>query len=1331
MVSCLSSFFVFFVSFVPFVIQTLHAAQPYQPVHPDPVLESWRWRSFLELKGLGLRCMAEAGDGAMWFGVNDGAVRYDGITWTTYTPEQGLLGAPVITLCATRDGSVYAGTRSGISRFSDGKWRPVFPLEGDLPWFIWDLMEASDGSLWAGTLWGALRLDREESTLYTTEEMGAALKLIAPYVRLSIVPDEAAPALPWREGIGVRAWRGIIYGLAPGGPGQAADLKVGDRILTVDKQPPDVRGSRLNGPAGTSVTLTVQREDPPEPFEITLTRQQVEGTFRQFRVYDVYEDRNGRIWFGLYDGEIVRYESLHPNRPTAWRLYSQQDGLDIGLGPHIVQTRDGAIWTVSRDLGGVNRFDRQTWTTFRLSDLRRSGLGNPNPGDYDSNRSILETADGTLWVGGITQLHAYRNGVGNATWGERLDGGSWTVYRSRDVPIPAPHITGLLEASDGALWMVSPGQEAVRLDYGTSRWATYENLRLQCETPDGAQWFLSQDNEVVHYDGRTWERYGVEDGLMDDPRRLIATRQGVLWAAGSHDTTAATARFDGRRWSLKTHPKLSRNIMPPAVYASSDGAVWFGAGWDPRDEPRTLEGVLQFDGKSWTHHTPPEAPSVSYGIGQTSDGVLWFGGTFGLRRFDGQTWTTVTDPEEFTTTVIGQVYTTRNGDLWVGTRTYGAFHYDGKAWTRYDMRDGLADNSIRSFLQMDDGSVWAWTSEGTSRFDGRTWTTHALPPDLKGWLQQSRDGALWINVWQEGGTIRYEPDANPPETEITLSLDEVSQPGNTTFAWKGADPWRSTPDGELQYAYRLGGDEWSFFSPDKSVILETLPSGKHTFEVKARDRDFNEDSTPASVSFTVVPPVWQEPWFIGMVVVFLSAIGFQTGRVVRRDRRLREANTALSSANKDLFGLNQKLDESNQAMSAANKKLFQANRSLQREGAVERIRGEVQAMEQAADFEKVLTVLAEDLKGVGLSFNTCGIDVLDEPVEEPTIDHFETHGFDYTTYTIDPEGKVLQKSPTLTAPFPEVIDETLHRFIAGEPWQGTSSGTAIVEVPIAQYGRLRLTASDRQAFTEEEIGTLQDFGSAIALGYTRYLDFVNLEAANREIREQTDRKSTFLASMSHEIRTPMTAIKGYVDNMLDGITGELNERQKRNLTRVTQNSDHLMNLINDILDLSKIEAGRMDVDVKSFDVKELIASCCDTVGPLVKSGVALKQEISRDVGEAHTDEGRLRQIVINLLSNALKFTEAGEVAVRTSKANEHLVIAVSDTGTGIPADALESIFEEFQQVKGSDPQHKGTGLGLPITKGFAELLGGSIGVQSEVGKGSTFTVKVPVVYKEG
>jgi CheY-like chemotaxis protein len=155
----------------------------------------------------------------------------------------------------------------------------------------------------------------------------------------------------------------------------------------------------------------------------------------------------------------------------------------------------------------------------------------------------------------------------------------------------------------------------------------------------------------------------------------------------------------------------------------------------------------------------------------------------------------------------------------------------------------------------------------------------------------------------------------------------------------------------------------------------------------------------------------------------------------------------------------------------------------------------------------------------------------------------------------------------------------------------------------------------------------------------------HLEAANRRIQEATERKSRFLASMSHELRTPMNAIIGFTDLVLRRSGDALPGQQRDNLMKVRQSADHLLNLINDLLDLSKIEAGRMEVNPARFDVKGLIASCCDTVQPLVMPGVTLNYEVSGEVGEAHTDKARLRQIVINLLSNALKFTEKGEVRV--------------------------------------------------------------------------------------
>jgi signal transduction histidine kinase len=216
--------------------------------------------------------------------------------------------------------------------------------------------------------------------------------------------------------------------------------------------------------------------------------------------------------------------------------------------------------------------------------------------------------------------------------------------------------------------------------------------------------------------------------------------------------------------------------------------------------------------------------------------------------------------------------------------------------------------------------------------------------------------------------------------------------------------------------------------------------------------------------------------------------------------------------------------------------------------------------------------------------------------------------------------------------------------------------------------------------------------------------------------------------MSHELRTPMNAIKGFTNLVLRRGKDQPWERSEENLQKVSHASDHLLTMINDLLDQSKIEAGRMDVNPEQFDVKELVATCCDTVSPLIQEGVELKQDVSD--GEANTDKARVQQMVINLLSNAIKFTDSGSVTVKTEQSDGQLVVSVTDTGKGIPADELPTLFDEYRQVEGQSESsvQKGTGLGLSITKKFAELLGGSIGVESVVGQGSTFTLRIPATY---
>ncbi len=235
----------------------------------------------------------------------------------------------------------------------------------------------------------------------------------------------------------------------------------------------------------------------------------------------------------------------------------------------------------------------------------------------------------------------------------------------------------------------------------------------------------------------------------------------------------------------------------------------------------------------------------------------------------------------------------------------------------------------------------------------------------------------------------------------------------------------------------------------------------------------------------------------------------------------------------------------------------------------------------------------------------------------------------------------------------------------------------------------------------------------------------------KEAAEEANRaKSQFLANMSHELRTPLNAIIGFSRLVMRRTKGVLTEKQYENLEKILVSGEHLLGLINDILDLSKIEAGRMEIHPETFELGALLDLCCRTVEPMMRARrLRLVQALDGDLPVLYTDQGRLKQILMNLLSNAARFTEAGTVTVRVRRNEDCIAIAVEDTGVGIPAGALELIFEEFRQVDSSPTrEHGGTGLGLAISRNFARLLGGDITVTSAVGEGSTFIVTLPIRY---
>jgi signal transduction histidine kinase len=281
-------------------------------------------------------------------------------------------------------------------------------------------------------------------------------------------------------------------------------------------------------------------------------------------------------------------------------------------------------------------------------------------------------------------------------------------------------------------------------------------------------------------------------------------------------------------------------------------------------------------------------------------------------------------------------------------------------------------------------------------------------------------------------------------------------------------------------------------------------------------------------------------------------------------------------------------------------------------------------------------------------------------------------------------------------------------------------------VPI---GLLSVNRTTVRPFTDKQIEFVTAFADQAAIAIENVRLFDEIQEKSRQLEEASQHKSQFLANMSHELRTPLNAILGYTELMADGAYGEPSEKMVGILQRLEANGKHLLGLINDVLDLSKIEAGQLVLELSDYCIQDIAQTVRSTLEPLaVDKKLAFKVEMAGELPPGHGDGRRLTQVLINLVGNAIKFTDTGEVAIKAEAHNGSFHVSVRDTGPGISSADQARLFQEFQQADNAITKKKGgTGLGLAISKRIIEMHGGRIWVESQPGQGSTFAFTLPVI----
>jgi signal transduction histidine kinase/DNA-binding response OmpR family regulator/ligand-binding sensor domain-containing protein len=1045
--------------------------------------------------------------------------------------------------------------------------------------------------------------------------------------------------------------------------------------------------------------------------------------------------RDGEVLVALNRGGVLRFS-------TAGHFLGTLEGIPPVAVGAMTETSEGALWG-----GGI---DGSVW---RMQNVLSTAISHELT---ERIVAIRETSAGDIWIASL--------GSGAL----RINGFDFTdrLRVSRATGLLGDTLWSLMEDREGDVWFAqNGGVSRLRRDY--KAFIAYSGHSHAGEAP-------------LLPDPSAFSALPPVPGSHDPwTRALWIGTGGGIAAIDGHKRVATITAQDGL---------LSNSIY--SIGRDAEGRLWIGnvggvncispVGKEPPPGPVTTRHAITLFGQPAT--ITGYALDTTYFSRELPNGI-WFAGIGGVSCFVNGQWFVFRSASGLPPAGGSTVAVDDAGYVWVGTPDNGLYRsaepFDPARLQRngvevaqrafvnvWRQSSGAPSDSVRSIL-WHDHKLWAGTTEGLAVLETHPLRLAALirPAVLGGpmvvGLAAAPDGSLWVS--QNEGVVRIDPRTYHVTERVSkvdgLIEDEawayepvsVGADGRVYLATPAGvsifnaalrlpnserpvlrfrqiaareDRWRGNNEVSFEFAALTFSDEsrvhyrtrlfgydadWSPDKPDVKIRYTNLPAWlfprRYTFSVMAHNSDGVWTRAPATYDFVMHPAWWLTWWafllYLGAFVLFAGAVN--RWRVRNLQRKNRELAVLVDARTGEIRAQARELEALDRMVEAINRELI-----------VENVLTSL--------LEQCLQLFPHAEKATFLQFNH----------ETGRVEVGAVIGYDAADFRgIDSTFDAVRRRFTEHA---ELLDEGVYVVRARTPLSPQlpmPSCMLAMEVTLAGRveGYLVLdNFSDPDAFSRSDLSKLARVREHAISAISKARILRELQLKNREAEEANQAKSRFLANMSHELRTPMNAIIGFSEILCERLDEKVDGKSMNFLRSIVSSGRHLLEIINDILDLSKIEAGKMEIFPETFPVRMAVDSVCQVMkGMSARKNISFEIDVAPDIGAIETDQAKFKQILYNLLSNAVKFSpHDSTVTIRARSAGEAVSVDVIDRGIGIAAENLGAIFEEFRQVDASmSRQYGGTGLGLSLVKRFVQLQGGTIGVTSALGAGSTFTFTLP------